>query len=398
MRALAAFVVLVIAGLAVFEVTMQPSPGERLQLFWIFTAVAALTGVGGAFLRRWMARKSLFVAVVALAFASVASVGVAAAVSAQLMFLTVHDLNVLFVVLGFGTGLGVVLAVTLAGPLARDLSRIEATAVRVAHGDLDARTGIERPDEVGAAAAALDGMVERLAAAEVERSRNEGARREFLAAVGHDLRSPLAALRATVEALEDGLAPDPERYLRAMRLDLDALGHLVDDLFYLATIEAGKLRIEMAPLDLAELADESIEAMNSVASRRKVRLRLDAAGAVTVLGGATALGRAIRNLVDNAVRHSPPGSEVIVRVTSDSGGEVAVLDEGPGFSGDLLDSVFESFVTGDPARARANGGAGLGLAIARGVVEAHGGSIWADAGPGGRVGFRLPARSGTPAW
>jgi signal transduction histidine kinase len=381
----------VVLGIAAFEVTMQPSGSERAQLLLVFGIMAASIAILAGLLARQLPRlRSLRVAVVALAVAAAVVVGVSAAVSARLMFLSVHDLNLLLVALGFGVGLGVVLAVAIADPLAGDLRRIRDTADRVAAGDLQAHTGVDRPDEVGAAAAAIDGMVVQLAEAEEERVRSEESRRHFLAALGHDLRTPLAALRATVEALEDGLAPDPARYLRAMQSDLDAMSHLVDDLFLLATIEAGKLDVPREPVDLAELADDSIEALQPVAGRKDVRLRLETEGGVTVLGGPAALGRVIRNLVDNAIRHAPADSDVVVRVSNGAGALVEVEDCGPGFPPELLDSVFEGFVTGDPARARAAGGAGLGLAIAHGVVTAHGGEIWAAPGPGGRVAFRLP--------
>ncbi len=175
-----------------------------------------------------------------------------------------------------------------------------------------------------------------------------------------------------------------------MRADLDAMAHLVDDLELLATIEAGKVEVERVPVDLAELADESIEALAPVAAQHDVELRLEAGGRVAAVGGARELGRVIRNLVDNAIRHAPPGTEVVVRVSNGSAAEVRVCDAGPGFPADFVTSAFDSFVTGDAARTR-HGGAGLGLAIARGFVSAHGGEIWAEPGPGGTVAFRLPS-------
>ncbi len=109
------------------------------------------------------------------------------------------------------------------------------------------------------------------------------------------------------------------------------------------------------------------------------------------VGGAAALGRVIRNLLNNAIRHSPDAAEVVVTVSNGSDATLVVADHGPGFSAGMIDRAFEQFVTGDPARSRESGGTGLGLAIARGIVAAHGGSIWAEPGPGGRVAFRLPA-------
>ncbi len=391
MRTLVYLGLAVVASIALFEVTMRPSAGDRSQLLVLFIAMAAGTALLGWVIPRVTGRfRSLRAAVIVLAVASIVAVAVAVGVAARLMFLESHDLQLLTVVLGFGVGLGVVLATTLAARLTRDLGRISGTVARIGEGDLRVRTGVVRPDELGEAAAAVDVMASRLEAAEAERQRNETARRHFLAAVGHDLRSPLAALRASVEALEDGLAPDPDRYLGSMRRDLDAMAHLVDDLFLLATIEAGKLQFDREPVDLAELADESIEALRPVAAGRNVTLRLDADGAVSALGGPAELGRVIRNLLQNAIRFSPENASVTVRVANGTTARVIVADEGPGFPASMIATAFEEFVTGDAARSRAVGGAGLGLAIARGIVDAHGGTIWAEPGPGGRVGFEIP--------
>lgn len=390
-KTIAWLIVAVAAAILVFEVTMQPSGAERGQLTALFLAMAAGTALLGWGLPRLTRRsRTLRVSVVIMAVASVAAVAVAVGVAARLMFLEPHDLQLLTVVLGFGVGLGVVLATTLAGQLTQGLGDIGRTAQEVAGGDLAARTGVHRADELGAAAAAVDQMTEQLQAAQAEREADEASRRHFLAAVGHDLRSPLAALRAAVEALEDGLAPDPQRYLRSMRADVDAMSHLVDDLFLLATIDSGKLEFDPERVDLAELADESIEALQPVAARKGVVVRLDAGGSVPALGGSAALGRVIRNLLHNAIRFSPEDSSVVVEVSNGSGANLVISDEGPGFPPAMVESAFEEFVTGDPARTRSNGGAGLGLAIARGIVSAHGGAIWAEPGPGGRVGFHLP--------
>jgi signal transduction histidine kinase len=380
-----------LVAMVVFEIVMHPTGAERGQLLLIFGGMTAVTAIAAITLTRWTARmRSLRLAVLIIGVAAIVVVGAVTAVSAKLMFITAHDLTLIFIVVGFGIALGTLLATTVAEPMERDLLRIRRTAGRIGDGDFTATTGVVRSDELGAAARAIDGMAEKLSAVEEERGQTESARRAFLAAVGHDLRSPLAALRATIEALEDGLSPDPGRYLRSMRADVDALGHLVDDLFLLATIEAGKLDFEQTRFDVAELADESLDALAPVAANRGVALRLDATGSVQTYGGPRELGRAIRNLVDNAIRYAPKGSEVVVKVENGAGALVSVTDDGPGFPPDLLSSAFDGFVTGDPARSRAAGGAGLGLAIARGVVQAHGGSIWAEPGPGGKVVFRLP--------
>ena len=385
MKTALALAATVAVGLGVFELTMHPSSAERLQLLGVFAVMAAAAALSTVLLppaaRRFRSLRTTVVVVAVVAVCVVVTVALAAG---TLMFFTVHDLTLLVVVLVFGSMLGVLVATTMSRSLETDLHGLRTTANRVAHGDLGARTGIARADELGAAASAFDGMVARLDA-------NERTRREFLAAVGHDLRTPLAALRAAVEALEDGIARDPIRYLGSMRADLDAMSQLVDDLQLMATIEAGGLNVAKVPVDLTELADESIEALAPVAAQRQVRLRLDAVGGVPAVGGPRELGRVMRNLVDNAIRHAPQDSEVVVSITGGASAMVTVRDAGPGFPPDMVERAFDSFVTGDPARSRERRGAGLGLAIARGFVAAHGGEIWVEPGPSGTVSFRLPA-------
>jgi signal transduction histidine kinase len=176
-----------------------------------------------------------------------------------------------------------------------------------------------------------------------------------------------------------------------MQRDVEALSALVDDLFLLATIEAGRLDVHAQAADLTEIADEAVDALAPVAAARGLTLRLDAGERVRVAGNASALGRVIRNLLDNAIRHAPPDSEIRVIVRSAGGALVRVVDEGPGFPAEFAAQAFDRFARADPSRNRSTGGAGLGLAIARGLVEAHGGRIWIEQPPGGRVTFELPA-------
>ena len=391
MRAILWLLGAVVLGLALFEVTMQPSPGERAQLLLIFLAMAVLAAVAAIMLLRWASvSTSIRVTLVIMAMASFLIVAGALIVAANQMFLSSHDLTLTLVVLGFGIVAGLGFAVAVSRPMTADLRQMADTADRVAHGDLSAETGVRRRDEVGKLAESLDAMTNRLAAAEAQRQQDDASRREFFAAVGHDLRSPLASLQATLEALQDGLAPDPDRYLASMGRDLTTLRSLVDDLFLLARIESGTYPMEPVPVDVSELADEALDTLRPVANREGVRLRLHATGSVVVPAGPEALGRILRNLVDNAIRHAPQDSEVVVEVRDGTGATVIVVDEGPGFDPGFVDSAFESFTRADPARARDTGGSGLGLAIAHGFVAALGGEIWAEPGPGGRVGFHLP--------
>ena len=391
MRIIIVLVAVVVAALAVTELTMQPSAADRTALLVIFGSIAAATGLASWLLPRATNRfRTLRHTVLLVSMAAVAVVAVAVAVSAQLMFLSSHDLRLVVVAVGLGVVLGALLAATISRPLAADLEQLAGTARKVGQGDLSARAGLDRPDEVGTVAVAMDGMIEALRAAERERDQVEDARRAFLAAIGHDLRTPLTSLKATIEALQDGVAEEPERYLRSMLADLDLLSGLVEDLFLLAQIEAGKLDLHAEPVDLSDLADEAVEAMTPIARQRGVEIEIMTDHHITVLGSERELGRVIRNLLDNAIRYAPPSSRVQVEVgNGPQEATVRIVDEGPGFPDNV--DVFESFAKGDAARTRTHGGAGLGMAIAKGLVEAHGGSIAIEPGPGGRVAFRLPA-------
>jgi signal transduction histidine kinase len=354
--------------------------------------LAAGTVAVGFALRVFTRRmRSLRRQVLAVTLAALAIGAVAAALLARLMVLDSPELARVAGVLGLTAVLATVLVVLASVPLGRDARRLETTVRRIEDGDRTVRTGVERADELGHVAKALDELTARLDALERERASYAAERNAMLSSVGHDLRTPLAALRVAVDALADGVAPDPERYVRSMRRDVEALGTLVDDFFLLARIESGRLDLHPVPLDLTEVADEAVEALAPAAAAAGVTLALDVSSHVHVQGNPTALGRVVRNLVDNAIRHAPAGSVVRVAVAADGRPSIRVVDEGPGFPPDFGDEAFARFTRADASRSRATGGAGLGLAIARGLVEAHGGRIWIEAPPGGRVAFEIPA-------
>ena len=392
MRALLWAIAAVVIGLALFEVTMQPTAADRAQLAVIFTVTAAVgllaTTILPRLARRWTTIRFTVVGVAITSFL-IAATGLI--VAAEQMFISGHDLTLLLVVLGFAFVASAGFAVAVAGPLMWDLDRVANVADRVGEGDLTVRSGVRRGDEIGRVAGAFDAMTDALEDAADQRDLDEESRRRFFAAVGHDLRTPLASLLAAIEALEDGVAPDPARYLHSMERDVAALSALVDDLFLLSRIDSGSISIASEPVDVTELADEAIEVLGPVANRAGVTLRLEADHRTVVPGGTEAVSRALRNLIENAIRHAPPGSEVVVEVRSATGATVRVLDQGPGFDPGFVDHAFDRFTRADDARSRDTGGSGLGLAIARGFVDALGGEIWAEPGPGGKVAFHLPA-------
>lgn len=335
--------------------------------------------------------RSLRHLVLVITLAALAIGAVAAVVLARLMVLDDAQARVVVAVLGLTALFAVVLVLIASAPLRHDVRRLEATVRRIEDGDRHARTGLNRSDELGHVAHALDALNARLDELERERAGFEAERTTMLSNIGHDLRTPLTALRAAVEALSDGVAPDPARYLRSMQHDIDALTALVDDFFLLARIDAGCVHLLSTPVDLTEIADEAVEALTPLAAQHGVSLALSASARVQARGDAAAVGRVIRNLVDNAIRHTRPGSVVEIIVTGGARPTVQVVDDGDGFPSQFAGQAFERFTRADASRSRASGGAGLGLAIARGLVEAHGGRIWIEAPPGGKVAFDLPA-------
>lgn len=320
--------------------------------------------------------------------ANLAVLGVAImmiAVAAQTMFIDAHDRQLVMWALIPAVLSAAMVAMLLARPVARDAKRICSAAMRVADGDLSARTGVQRNDELGEAAEMFDVMVDRLDTVERERSL-------MLSSISHDLRTPLAALRAAVEAIRDGVAPDPDLYLAGMERQVKALSSLVDDLQLHTRLISGTLELRLAALDLTELADEAMETLRPLAEQRKVKLLLEAGERVTIDADGSQLSRVVRNLLDNAIRHAPDDSVILVQVHELGGiATLSVIDEGAGFPAEFRERAFEPFTRADEARDTRTGTAGLGLSIAKGIVNAHSGTVGLGEGPGGRVSIELPA-------
>ncbi|MGH9270458.1 MAG: sensor histidine kinase [Ilumatobacteraceae bacterium] len=362
-----------------------------LQVVAVVALVAATIGAGLTLRVVTRRTRTLRRLLLVVTFGSLGIGAVAAVVLAWVMVLDEAGVRAAVGVLLLTAVLATVLVLIASAPLGRDTRRLEQTVRRIEAGDREVRAGLHRADELGQVGRALDELTERLGQLEQERARLDEARLAMFSNIGHDLRTPLSALRAAVEALADGVAPEPERYVRAMQRDIEALSALVEDLFLLARIEGGRLDLVQQQLDLVELVGEAVEALEPTAAAHGVGIDLDADGRATVVGNTTAISRVIRNLLDNAIHHAPAGSVVRIQVTRDPGGpRVRVVDDGPGFPPDFAPHAFERFARADRSRNRATGGIGLGLAIAHGLVEAHGGRIWIEPPPGGHVAFELP--------
>ena len=234
----------------------------------------------------------------------------------------------------------------------------------------------------------------RLVESRARESALEQSRRQLVAWVSHDLRTPLAGLRAMAEALEDGLAADPPRYHKQMRADADRLATMVDDLFVLSRVHSGTLHLSQAEIALDDLVSDVLASTEVLAGARGVRLAGRAAGRLAVLVDPRELSRALTNLLSNAIRHTPPGGSVYVEARRDTGDALLTVADGCGGIPEAdLPHVFDVAWRGTDARSPGQeGGAGLGLAIVRGIVEAHGGGVRVVNAEGGcRFEVRLPA-------
>jgi len=254
-------------------------------------------------------------------------------------------------------------------------------------GDLSQRVEITSKDEIGDLAQAFNSMADGLA-------RLEELRRNMVTDVAHELRTPLSNIRGYLEALQDGVV-EPERHvIDSLYEEAMHLNHLIDDLQELSLAEAGQLRLERQPVALADVVHRVIEAVRARARAGEIELQTDLPEDLPLVDiDPQRIGQVLRNLLDNALTHTPPGGEIAIAAHADAQWvEVCVRDTGSGIAAKDLPYVFERFYRADRSRSRATGGAGLGLAIVRQLVQAHGGQIEveSEAGQGARFIFTLP--------
>ncbi len=368
-------------------------PARDLALLLGLTSLGAvvvvLVGLAvQAGLRRRRAGVARHVALTAVVTAGAGLAAIQAASTAMLV--SAHDLTVVLACLPVAIGAGIAYGVASSRGMVTDLEALARRAAALESGASPPPAG-PRPGgaaEVATVAEALDAATARLLAARDRERAMEAGRRDLVAWISHDLRTPLASLRALAEALADGVATDEAarvRYLGGLVAHVDRLTALADALLELSQVEAGALTLELEPVSLPELVAEVVQCFEPQAKAAGVRLEATAAPAGTVvLAGRDQLNRVLANLVHNGIRHTPPGGRLLVTMeepTGDGAVVVRVRDGCGGIAAPDLPKVFDRLWRGDPARS--SRGAGLGLAIARGFVEAHGGTITVANVPGG---------------
>lgn len=360
-------------------------------------AVAIVLTVGAT----WLVTRKLKGSSLVTRFASVAAIAslvglVNLALLAKLMIVSSHDAAQVFILLVYSAaaGLGSALAASRASTAA--MGRLSKSARKLADGDLSARAGsVGGGRELDELAGALDEMAERLDASLTRERTIEDQRRDLVVAVSHDLRTPLAGLRAMAEAIDDRVVEDPEtmrRYASKMRDSVGSLVGLIDDLFEIVQLDAGAIEAETEHARVADVVRSALAACDGQATEKGLVLetRLGDAGTASC---SPRLTRVIQNLLQNAIRHTPSDGTVLVEARREGQGiELTVEDSGEGIEADVAERVFEPFWRGDESRT--DEGAGLGLALAKRIVEALGGSIRLEpgttAGAGARFAIALP--------
>jgi two-component system, OmpR family, sensor histidine kinase SaeS len=382
-----------------FLLLMQPPSSEMRALISTLAVTSLLSlGLGYLLYRRGWARsaslmRTLTVTYLWAAILTLFNVGV----MQQQMFVSEHDLILSGVLLLFAAIIATTFGLFVSASVTDDLRQLALTAQQLAEGDLSARVVVNNRDEVAQVGQAFNEMAGQLQEVDQQRTDLENLRRDLIAWASHDLRTPLTSIRVRVEALNDGMVEEPaaqKRYYKSILNDVLALNILFDDMFELAQLDRAEIAFDKESVSLTELIADSLERFQALGEKREITLSADLAENLDPVHlNAAKIGRVLDNLLNNALRHTPPNGRVTVTAVRNGGAvAVTVRDTGPGFAPQDMPRLFEQFYRGEQARTRATGGAGLGLAIARGIVEAHGGRIWAENAPDGGaiIGFELP--------
>lgn len=305
------------------------------------------------------------------------------------MYLSSHDLQVLLAVIGISALMAALAAGFMLRRLRRSLARLQQAAQQIGSGEI-VTADVESSREFAELSSQLAQSSAQLAAARAEVEQLDQSRRQLVAWVSHDLRTPLAGMRAMAEALKEGVVDDPAEYIRQIRDQVDSVNRMVDGLFELSKIQSGMLKLSKEPVVLLDLVSDVVSDMQALAATRGIRITHAGMADAVLHADAGELSRVVANLLVNSIRHAPEHSEIEVSAQRLDGDRIVltVLDQGPGVQSQDLGRMFDMGWRGTAARTPEDGGAGagIGLAIVRGIVEAHGGEVSAAHVPGG---FRL---------
>ncbi|MFJ5955775.1 sensor histidine kinase [Paenarthrobacter sp. NPDC092416] len=375
-------------------------------LLWA-VVIGALTLLGLRVLRRASVLAQICLVVVATVAVLVA--GMVSAFNA--MFISARDLEVMWYILAVASAVAVALSLMLGAGVSRNAARLVDAARRLGRGEtLDHRiesgnrAAPAMTSELAELAHELEASSRSLAESREREAAIETARRELVSWISHDLRTPLASIRAMTEALEDGMVADVPAYYRKIIGQTEQMTAMVNDLLELSKIQAGTLQMRAEPLDLYDLVSDALSDLAPLAAQRGIMLDGGGDRECMAVADGPSLARAVRNVLLNAITYSQSDTRVHVSVgREDANAVVAVQDQCGGIAEDDLPHLFETGWQKDPARGGAdafNGrysGAGIGLSMVAGIVKAHGGAVTVENVDGGcRFALSLPAGSGTP--
>jgi signal transduction histidine kinase len=300
--------------------------------------------------------------------------------TAQLMFTNQHDLLLGTVLLIFAGAIAMALGYLLSSSFLDRIQSLDLAAKKIASGNLSIRVPVEGKDELAGLAHTFNDMASQLEESAEKRRELESLRRELIAWIGHDLQTPLTSISAIIEALADGMIEDhqtEQRYYNIARKNISSLSHLIDDMFQMAQIDTGGLELNLESVSITDLISDTLESFTELAKRQEITLKgsvSDELGEVNI--AARRINRVLNNLVDNALKHTPDQGLVEVRANSTNDGIlIDVIDNGEGISESDLPYIFDLFYRGDISKRSSISGTGIGLAISKGIIDAHGGNI-----------------------
>ncbi len=382
-----------ILALLIVGPELEPPPGD-FQLLIAFMGSTGLATVAFVYLlyqRRviqWFS--SLRWTLLATSILTVVLVFVNVFLTAKSMYISYHDLVLTTALLVFAGVISVVSVQLISSTITERIHDLMKASERLAKGEFQTRTGIQGNDELAELGRTFNDMAAALESVDEQKRMLEAARRDLIAWVSHDLRTPLAAMRVMNEAMIDGVVTDTEtvnRYYQNIQNEIQHLSRLIDDLFELAQMDTGHLKIDREMTSLRDLISDTLGSMSARAASAGVTLTGEVGPGVDMASvAADKIQRVLYNLIDNALHHTLPGGSVNVTAEQrEDQLEISVFNSGSQIAEADLPHIFTSFYRGERSRSQSSDGyrgTGLGLAIARGFVEAHGGKIWAESPPG----------------
>jgi signal transduction histidine kinase len=374
-------------------VVMRPPLDDMIYLAVLLALTGAASAAIGFFSHRfglWQRFRSLRQAVAVGYVLAAALTLLNVWITAKLMFVNQHDLALASLLLFFAAGISVGFGYFLGGSVTARLDDLANGAARVSEGDFSTVVDVHGEDEVARLTRMFNDMTARLKQMDTEATALNASRRRLIVGASHDLRTPLSALRAMLDALADEIVTDPEttaRYLHQCRVEVQRMSDLIDGLFDLAQLDVGHIILKGEQVSLPDLISDTLASFTARARAKNVALKGSVSQEIDMVWmDAGKINRVLTNLVDNALRHTPSGGSISITAEQQPDSvKVCVIDTGEGIKTADLPYIFDYFYRGEQSRSRegyTTGGAGLGLAIARRMIEAHGGTIATESHPG----------------